>query len=813
MIDPFTAATGIAGLLSLTIEVSKILYNVVNSFKNTPEDAKELLQELDQIRRVLTSLESFLRGGNAKRGSFRETSALIVATNGFSKEIKELKCKVQKLSDGQGLSRTIERSKWYFREEEHRKTITTLHRYLGMFQISLTIDGISLFSKSVDDVAQDIKGLTSAILTLTPDPQEAQRKSQQFDDILQLLSPLSEVTKDVSKTAETLQRWDEKWKGKTTGYRIFSKRLTPVDEESKGIVKWLSPLNFWTKQNDTFGRRQEGTGEWLLETDEFKKWLDGTERILWCPGLHYLERSLQQEDIAIASIYCSYKEEEAQTTVNLIASLLQQLVQRNQAISDEVVSLYSRHTKKGTRPTLGEYSRLLQSEVRGFSKVFIIVDALDECPESNGTRNSFLTEIRKLLNIRLLVTSRYISAIQREFEKTASVEIRASDGDIRRYLEGRIEREYRLERHVKACPILQETIVNTTVEKAKGMFLLAQLHMDSLASKRNRREVRKALENLPKELDDTYKEAMQRIESQDEGDVKLAEGVLSWISFALRPLTIRELQHALAVELEDTDIDEEALSDEEILVSVCAGLVTVDQESNIIRLVHYTTQEFFERIRVARFPGAQISIATTCLTYISFDVFAAGPCRSDQDMESRLHQYPLLDYAARHWGDHARGDPEETIKELALRFLDHNPKVTCSNQVMYIPGYRYSGYSQGFPERETGLSVVASIGLAKVVQLLLERDDVEADSEDGEGWTPLSLAAWHGHEAVVRLLVERDDVEADSKDGEGRTPLSWAAWQGHEAVSPRDFHASDSPSGVYTSYGGKTLPSQISKTG
>ena len=41
----------------------------------------------------------------------------------------------------------------------------------------------------------------------------------------------------------------------------------------------------------------------------------------------------------------------------------------------------------------------------------------------------------------------------------------------------------------------------------------------------------------------------------------------------------------------------------------------------------------------------------------------------------------------------------------------------------------------------------------------------------------------HGrHEAVVRLLVERDDVEADSRESYGRTPLSRAVEEGHEAV-------------------------------
>ena len=61
--------------------------------------------------------------------------------------------------------------------------------------------------------------------------------------------------------------------------------LNPTDKESQDIVAWLSPLNFFTKQNDVFSRRQEGTGEWLLAADTFKKWLDGTERTLWCPGL------------------------------------------------------------------------------------------------------------------------------------------------------------------------------------------------------------------------------------------------------------------------------------------------------------------------------------------------------------------------------------------------------------------------------------------------------------------------------------------------------------------------------------------------
>lgn len=54
-----------------------------------------------------------------------------------------------------------------------------------------------------------------------------------------------------------------------------------------------------------------------------------------------------------------------------------------------------------------------------------------------------------------------------------------------------------------------------------------------------------------------------------------------------------------------------------------------------------------------------------------------------------------------------------------------------------------------------------------MVKLLVERDDVKADSKDESSQTPLWFAARNGHEAVVRLLTERDDVEADSKNKDG----------------------------------------------
>jgi hypothetical protein len=109
--------------------------------------------------------------------------------------------------------------------------------------------------------------------------------------------------------------------------------------------------------------------------------------------------------------------------------------------------------------------------------------------------------------------------------------------------------------------------------------------MDSLATTISRSHVRKALENLPKEVNDIYDETLKRVDGQIESDRNLANEVFCWIIHAYQQLTLEELRHALAVSPGMTNMDPDALVDETILTSVCAGLVVVDKQSNAVHLV------------------------------------------------------------------------------------------------------------------------------------------------------------------------------------------------------------------------------------
>lgn len=143
---------------------------------------------------------------------------------------------------------------------------------------------------------------------------------------------------------------------------------------------------------------------------------------------------------------------------------------------------------------------------------------------------------------------------------------------------------------------------------------MAELYMNVLEIQDNVRAVHEAIRSFPEQLNAIYEGAMERIQSQDRQKKKRGVQVLSWICHAIRPLTVPEILHALAVNPKDEDLDRLAITSVDILISACAGLVTVDQESNVIRLAHETTQRFFESTREDYFPDTPIEIARTCLT-------------------------------------------------------------------------------------------------------------------------------------------------------------------------------------------------------
>ena len=321
-------------------------------------------------------------------------------------------------------------------------------------------------------------------------------------------------------------------------------------------------------------------------------------------------------------------------------------------------------------------------------------------------------------------------------------------------------------------------------------FLLAQLHVESFHHKRNRFCVLSTLDKISQEsrtLDEAYSkrydEAIERIESQSLDDKSLAKRALCWISYAQRLLTTDELSCALAIGPGDRSLNDDKLYDVEDIASVCAGLVTVDVESRVIRLVHYTTQEYFERIRLTWNPEAQIDIATACLTCLCFDTFQSGDCDTNAAFKQRLAENKFFAYSAEFWVKHVRS-VQTDVSELALTFLCNGNLVKSAEQAATSRRYIYIVRDLWlFPFQTNGLQLAAQHGLQILTELLIKHEKLglEVDAKT-EGMTPLHFAARYGHEAVARLLLETGKADPTSRGRMDQTPLSLAAIFGHEPV-------------------------------
>lgn len=189
-------------------------------------------------------------------------------------------------------------------------------------------------------------------------------------------------------------------------------------------------------------------------------------------------------------MYCDYKDRRNQTTVNLISSLVKQLIIQQNDMPSDIRESYLRHGHGNSAPSLDEYSELLQSTLKLFTKSFIIVDALDEHIElsedaSNSARTiEFLTRVRDVQqrldagkSCRLFITSRENRLIEDQLTDCTRIDIRATDSDIRQYLKSRIldTNTFHLAEKLRAGDSLASTILDNLVEKAHGMSVAASV--------------------------------------------------------------------------------------------------------------------------------------------------------------------------------------------------------------------------------------------------------------------------------------------------------------------------------------------------
>jgi hypothetical protein len=186
-------------------------------------------------------------------------------------------------------------------------------------------------------------------------------------------------------------------------------------------------------------------------------------------SIDHLLRKVQSSTVGVAYVYCNYKAQKEQDVASLLAALLKQLVQARPSIAEPVEQLHKKHADRGTKPSVEEIFGALQIVLSNYTTVHVVVDALDECADSNGTRGRFLLQLQNaqaMTDLRLMITSRPIPDVVGVLREAIILDVRARDQDVRRFVAGHI---YRLPKCVQRDSSLQGMVQDKIAKSVDGM--------------------------------------------------------------------------------------------------------------------------------------------------------------------------------------------------------------------------------------------------------------------------------------------------------------------------------------------------------
>jgi hypothetical protein len=382
---------------------------------------------------------------------------------------------------------------------------------------------------------------------------------------------------------------------------------------------------------------------------------------------------------------------------------------------------------------------------------------------------------------------------------------------------------------------------------AQGFFLWVRLVKDNLYSYTEvgctMSEIFNFLRSLPRELEGFYEPIVRGLERSNE-DVTDTRKMLQFVLFARRPLTVSELQHALAIP-NDFDVkfkysiesfeDNQIVGIEKRIIHCGGSLIDIKGRDGItsVQLMHQTVREFFLRPGVSAAASrlsmsendAHLRIAIACIRYLT--LYARQTTTYGAEFQhvdnwkpenfkayvQYLHQRPLINYALNHLEDHTRkctdatnlsGISSQLVSELTPRSAQYYLLESWITRYLdKSPSCEMTEAAQDFQNKM--LLAAARTRYYRVAEALLiagAQIDIQ-DSDDRS--TALHLAVERGHEDTVHLLLGKG-ASTKVKDDDGKTALHHGASQGHQAITQllldydADINAQDNNSKTVLQY-------------
>lgn len=553
--------------------------------------------------------------------------------------------------------------------------------------------------------------------------------------------------------------------------------------------------------------------------------------------IEHLTRERGSVDNPITFFYCDFKEKWDATTV--LGALLWQILAGLQDLDPKLALILKKFEAQGRLAAPLDFpivEELFTATLAQFWKTFLIVDALDECKEDEKERLlAFFSRQLALQGqrgcLKIFITSRYKSDGDRFAQNMPNssylvdINNRDTEGDIESFVTREIDRAIQLG-EVLASSDLREEIIQTLVLAADGMYVIpskldqafylklsnpshrlpwAQLQISQLKLQTSELGIRSQLRELSHvhTLNYIYSRAWKNIQDSKDTVRELAHKTLAWILFSITPLHPRAILEAISINELATQPD---LSNDRMVCSIdtliesCCNLVTLDQDRQVLLLVHYSTIEFLQK--QPEFASAHNLLSGVCLAILG-------------NTGSELSDDGIYLYAALNWEKHVESwDNIDAKRANLLQSFLHNP--TAVSRWVSFRKARDASFNTGFipvskptafdaatyfdfpiilqhlldqnagdnPESRSNLShsliLGAACGSSKVLDLLINCG-ADVNAQGGQFGNALQAAARGGHGEIVKLLLDRG-ADVNAQGGLFGSALQAAVQRGYKSI-------------------------------
>ncbi|KAF5587381.1 heterokaryon incompatibility protein het-E-1 [Fusarium pseudoanthophilum] len=566
MADPLSISASIAGLVALADLVFRSGTKYVKSYRGAPTEVGNLIREVRSLSVILHNLS--LVAFDLEETGPPETTAAVheprpVLQPHYLHDCHQLLRRLEtglsrteaSLDSGSGRSRLQARLKWPYTSTESREMIQDIQRYNQIILTALAADSLAKLKHCLSRQVEMNDGLER-----------------------------------VNRTAEKILDIQVK---------------IALNAKRNQVLKDFGQVNPRIEYETNNSLRHDLTGLWLTQGPEFDYWYSTPTSRLWCSGIpgagksvlsaavikECLQRNAHDAHKATAYFFCTYRHERSQHLVNILSSLCIQLALQNEnafhILEEYHGQLFSSH-HLSTKPTAEMLSQILHRICACFTRVYIILDGIDECDnrvEANVKclAELALSQVDDVINMALF--SRDESIIRTRLEKDfPHVEIEAHTEDLQLYVASELNERIASKRLRLRDPNLKDLIMTRLVGEAKGIA---------------RRE---ALSKLPPSLYATYDRILLRIDGCNDAVKRIVKGALLMLATSFSSLCLGEICEAISLEDGATTLEDDEIVEEEELLRWCSSLVRVDKSGSFvygkrIQFAHFTVQEYLQSLK------------------------------------------------------------------------------------------------------------------------------------------------------------------------------------------------------------------------